>query len=702
MRVYELAKELNRPSKDVLETVRGLGIEVKSHSGSISAEAVDRVRQAYAAEQPPSVPEPKPEPPPPPVTPPPPAPTPEPEPKPEPEPEPKPATPREPPRADTRPAPAAEAPPEKTLKIRGQMVVKDLAAALDMPSNRLIAELMGLNILAAINERVDMGAVRKIAEKHGFTVKQERRAVEHKPVLRKKEDEEPEAEDRPEDLQPRPPVVTFLGHVDHGKTSLLDAIRKTAVVKGESGGITQHIGAYTVDVQGRAITFLDTPGHAAFTAMRARGANLTDIAVIIIAADDGIMPQTREAISHARAAGVAIMVAINKTDLPGANPERVRQQLQGENLAPEEWGGSTICCEVSAVTGAGIAHLLEMILLQADILELKANPKRLARGFVIEARLEQGMGPTANLLVRAGTLRVGDTVLCGSYFGRVRALINDQGHKINSAGPATPVQCLGLSGVPEAGAAFRVCKNDRAARSLAETDRQQQKRDQLGTPRKASLETLFSRLEETEKVELKLVLKADTQGSVEAIRHALEEIESNKVSLSILLSGTGNITENDVMLARASKAVVLGFHIGKEPGVDALAAHEGVEIRLHTIIYELIDEVRDAMRGLLAPVLKDQVLGHAEIRQVFTVGKRERVAGCLVTNGHATARARVRVRRGQEVLFAGRVLSLKHFQDSVAEVRESQECGIRIDGYTMFDVGDILEFYESKEVEQTL
>jgi translation initiation factor IF-2 len=694
MRVYELAKELDRTSKDVLATVRGLGIEVKSHSSSIDADAVARVRRAYAAPETPAAP---------PTKEPVPAPPPQPEPKGKPEPAGEPAV---KPEAGLRPAPApvppADAAPEKIIKVRGQMIVRELAAALNMPSNRVIAELMGLNILAAINERVDIAIVHKIAQKHGYTVKQERRVSEHKPVLRKKEAEEPEAEDRPEDLQPRPPVVTFLGHVDHGKTSLLDKVRDTAVVEGESGGITQHIGAYTVDVQGRSITFLDTPGHAAFTAMRARGANLTDIAVIIIAADDGIMPQTREAISHAQAAGVAIMVAINKIDLPGANPGRVRQQLQAENLAPEEWGGKTICCEVSAQTGEGIEHLLEMILLQSEVLELKANPRRLARGFVIEARLEQGMGPIANLLVQSGTLQIGDTVLCGPHFGRVRALINDHGHKIKSAGPATPVQCLGLSGVPEAGGAFRVCSNDRAARSLAEADRQQQKRNQLGAPRKASLDALFSRLEESEKVELKVVLKADTQGSIEAIRHALEEIESEKVSLNIILSGTGNITENDVMLARASEAVVLGFHIGKEPGVDAVATHEGVEIRLHTIIYELIDEVRDAMRGLLAPLIKEQVLGHAEIKQVFTIGKRDRVAGCLVTNGIAAARARVRVRRGQEVLFEGRMQSLKHFQDNVAEARESQECGIRIDGYSDFDVGDIIEFYESKEVEQTL
>ena len=703
MRVYELSKELGISNKAVLERLRALGVEVKSHSSSIDEASAAQVRQSPAgAEKPTATPVPDkadkatvPA-------------------KPAPTPEPKPASAVKPAPAahakvpERAPAPPAvpalkvAAPEAKVILVRGAMVVKDLAAVLDMPVNRVIAELMSVNVLASINERIDISIVRKIADKHGFTVQQERRATEHKPVLKNKEDEEPEADDRPEDLEPRPPVVTFLGHVDHGKTSLLDKVRDTAVVDGESGGITQHIGAYTVDVQGRRITFLDTPGHAAFTAMRARGANLTDIAVIIIAADDGIMPQTREAISHARAAGVAIMVAINKIDLPAANAERVRQQLQAEDLASEEWGGSTICCEVSAQTGEGINHLLEMILLQADMLELKANPKRLARGFVIEARMEHGMGPTAHLLVTAGTLRIGDLVLCGPHFGKVRALINDHGHKVHTAGPATPIKCLGLSGVPEAGADFRTCKNERAVRAQAETRRQKQKIDQLGTPRKASLESFFSQIQESVKQELKVILRADAQGSVEAIQHALEEIGSEKVSLNIILSGTGNITVNDVMLASASDAVVLGFHIGKEPGVDAAATHEGIQIRLHTIIYELIDEVRDAMRGLLPPMVTDHVLGHAEVKQVFTVGKRDRIAGCLVTNGLAAARAKVRVRRGQEVLFEGRIQSLKHFQDSVAEVRESQECGIRIDGCSGFDVGDIIEFYESKEVEQNL
>ncbi|MBN1556977.1 MAG: translation initiation factor IF-2 [Lentisphaerae bacterium] len=693
MRVYELAKELGMSNKDLLARLHELGAAAKTHSSSVDEAAIELLREehgAAAGSEAPAAAEAK-------------APAAGPE---------SPAAaeteaPAGEPEAPAAPAAAAdaEAPgaePEQVIRVRGAVIVKDLAGYLNMPPNRLIAELMGLNILASINQRVDIEVAQRLAEKHGYTLVQERRAAAHKPVIRNKEEEEPERADRPEDLDPRAPVVTFLGHVDHGKTSLLDKIRNTAVVSGESGGITQHIGAYTVDVQGRRITFLDTPGHAAFTAMRARGATLTDIAVIIIAADDGMMPQTEEAISHARAAGVAVMVAINKMDLPAANADRVRQQLQAMDLTPEDWGGETICCEVSAQTGQGLDHLLEMILLQADLQELKANPRRSASGFVIEAFMEPGRGPVANLLVKHGTLKLGDMVVCGPHLGRVRALTNDHGAKLKAAGPSTPVRCLGLSGIPEAGAAFRVSRNERAARATVEAAREAQKREQLGTARKASLDSLFDQMKATEQLELRIVLKADTQGSVEAIAHALRDIRSEKVSLNIILSGTGNITENDVMLASASDAVVLGFHVGKEPGVDRLATHEGVEIRLHTVIYELTDEVRDAMLGLLAPRVTERVTGHAEIRQVFALGRRGKVAGCLVTDGTVQAAGKVRVKRGGEVLWEGGVLSLKHFQDDVRDVREGQECGIRLEGYADFEAGDVLEFYTLEEVEQTL
>jgi translation initiation factor IF-2 len=560
---------------------------------------------------------------------------------------------------------------------------------------------MSMNIFASISQRVEPLVAKKVAEDMGFQVEQEKRAAEHKPLPRKTQEEAEEAEDAPENLVPRPPVVTFLGHVDHGKTSLMDRIRNTAVAKGEHGGITQHIGAYTVEVSGQGITFLDTPGHAAFTAMRARGANLTDIAVIVVAADDGVMPQTEEAIQHARAAEVPMIVAVNKTDLPTANVERVKMQLQATDLAPEDWGGETICCAVSALTGDGIAHLLEMILLQAEVLELRANPSRRASGYVIEARLEPGMGPTANLLVTNGTLSVGDALVCGSHWGRVRSLINDHGIKVKSAKPSTPVKCLGLSGVPEAGAAFRVCATDRAARSVSEQTAGARV-EQKNVVRKASLEDLFEQLKESERLDLKMILKADTQGSVEAITHALQDIKSTKVSLSVILSGTGAITGNDVMLASASNAVIVGFHVPKGLGVDAQARREGVRIYLHTIIYELLDQVRQAMTGLLAPQIEERVLGHAEIRKVFPLGKRGRVAGCLIVDGVVRPSLRVRLKRGGGIVYQGTIESLKHFQEDASELREAQECGIRLDNFLDFAEGDVLEFYEMHSVEQTL
>ncbi len=696
MRVHELAKELGLASKALLAQLHELGVDAKSHMSALEDDAVELIREAHGGE----------------AT----APT---EPTTEAE---APAKTAEPEATEapavTAETPAEEAPAEpepvaedeaeaegeadeKILRIRGGIVVRDFAEMLDVRPNKIIAGLMGMGVFASINDKLDFAVAEKLADSFGYKVEHEKRGDHQAPVAKIDAEDEPE-EDRPEDMQPRPPVVTFLGHVDHGKTSLLDYIRNATVAKGESGGITQHIGAYTVEQNGRKITFLDTPGHAAFTAMRARGANLTDIAVIIIAADDGIMPQTKEAISHAKAAGVAIMVAINKCDLPSANPDRVLQQLQAEELAPEDWGGETICCRVSAETGEGIDHLLEMILLQSEVLELSANPSKRASGFVVESQLEPGMGPTAHLLVTAGTLKVGDPILCGQHSGRVRALINDHGVKVKSAKPSTPVKCLGLSGVPDAGAEFTVLKSDRKAKNAAANAAQALKTSQLEAPKKASLDDIFSQMAEQETAELKILLKADTQGSVEAIVHSLNDIKSDKISLNIILSNTGNITTNDVMLASASNAVVLGFHVAKESGVDAQAKHEGVEVRLHQVIYELIDQVRAAMIGVLGPRLEEAARGQAQVRQVFEVGKNNRVAGCLVLKGTINAKHRIRVKRLDEVLYEGTILSLKHFQDSVAEVREAQECGLRLNHFDDYAEGDILESYEIEELEQTL
>jgi translation initiation factor IF-2 len=699
MRAHELAKELGLSSKELLASLEEAGLGVKTHASSVSDEGIAAMRSKHGDAETAPQPEEKTQPEP--------TPAPEPAPAPEPTPEPKPEPVKE--ESDEQKlerelaeleAAEAEA-AAKTIAIGGPMVVKDLAELLKVVPAKVIAELMKLNILASINERVNQPTARLISERLGYTVIEEVKPDPKQIEPAEAEEEEPPEE--PEDKEERPPVVTFLGHVDHGKTSLLDRIRNTAVAAGESGGITQHIGAYSIESNGKTITFLDTPGHAAFTAMRARGANLTDIAVIIVAADDGIMPQTKEAISHAKAAGVAIMVAINKIDLPSANVDRVYQQLQTEGLAPEAWGGETICCPVSAHSGEGMDNLLEMISLTAEMLELRATSKRKAQGFVVEAQLEPGMGPVATILVTNGTLKVGDAMLCGCHAGRVKALINDKGERIQSAGPSTPAQCLGLSGVPEAGAAFSIEKNEKKAKQAAQAAAIELKEQQLAAPqKKASLDDLFSQIESEEKIELKLLVKADTQGSIEAIVHSLEEIQSEKINLNIVLAGTGNITTNDVMLASASDAVVVGFHVAKEGGVDKQAKHEGVEIRLHQIIYELLDQVRDAMLGAIGPQLEEQTRGKAQVKQIFAIGKTGQVAGCICLSGRIGRKHRARVMRMSEVLFEGSISSLKHYQNDVAEIREAQECGIRLDGFYDFIEGDIIEFYELVEVAQSL
>ncbi|MDA0323347.1 MAG: translation initiation factor IF-2 [Verrucomicrobia bacterium] len=724
MRVHELAKELAISSKELIAKLHDLGIEVKNHMSSIDSDVAERFRGnaapgikpeaaplATAAKEP-ATPDPQPAP----------AAKKSAAPKPAPDPKPAPAA-KKPaaPKPAPRPAPSPQvviptdiAPLNggheegvsvegKTVHTRGPIIVKDLALALKLRPNQLITELMNMNILASINERLDIKITTAICEKHGFTLEYHRRVVDHDAPSTKKLVEQTEDDDRPEDLQPRPPVVAFLGHVDHGKTSLLDKIRDTAVATGEAGGITQHIGASTLELPGTQITFLDTPGHEAFTAMRARGANLTDIAVIVVAADDGIMPQTREAIQHAQAAEVAIVIAINKMDLPAADPDKVRQQLQQMNLAPEEWGGETICCEVSAMTGDGIDHLLEMLALQAEVLELKANPSRRGQGYVIEAQLEKGMGPTVNMLVTGGTLAVGDAIYCAPFWGRAKALINDKGIKVKSVGPSIPVRVLGLCGVPEPGTVFQVYENERAAKSTAEREQEQRKRDSLtGPARGSSAEDLFQNLKEGEKVSLKVVLKSDVQGTLEAIEQALTDIKSDKITLNIILTGTGNITNNDVMLASASGALIIGFNVGIEAEVNKVAKQHDVTINLHSVIYELIDEVRRLMLGLLSPLIQEHVTGAAEIKQVFQISKGSRIAGCMVTSGTIGTGKRTRIRHNGEIIFTGGLASLRRFQDEAREVREGQECGIRLENFSSYAEGDTIEFFDVSEVAQTL
>jgi translation initiation factor IF-2 len=610
-------------------------------------------------------------------------------------------------------APAAPAKPvlpadAQVITIKPPIVVRELAEQLKQKPFKIIADLMEAGVFANVNQAIDEAVAQKVCAKYGFRFEVEKRergsGLVHAPVKKVELD----VEDKKEDLAPRAPVVTIMGHVDHGKTTLLDVIRKSNVAAGEAGGITQHIGAYTISFphperksELAQITFLDTPGHAAFSSMRARGANVTDLVVLVVAANDGVMPQTVEALNHARAAKVPILVAVNKIDHPNANSLKVRQQLQDKGLVPDDWGGDTIFVDVSGLTKHGVDKLIEMILLQADLLELKANPNRRAKGNVIESGLEPG-GPTATVLVRKGTLRVGDVIICGQYYGRVRALINEEGKRLKDAAPSVAVKVLGLNGVPEAGLEFSVVEDERAARDLAEQRGMEAKAQGQEQPRtKVTLENLFAQLESTTFKALKIVVKADTQGSVEAIVEALKKIDSDKVSLEIIHSAVGTITESDVALASASNAVILGFHTRIDSGVADKAKHEGVQIKLYAIIYELIDQVKEGMAGLLEPILKDVTVGAAEVRKVFALSKGAPVAGCMVTSGRIV-KGKVRVRRRKEIIYEGIAQSLRRFQDEVNEVRAGMECGIRIEGFGDLQIGDNIECYTIEKVAQKL
>jgi len=596
----------------------------------------------------------------------------------------------------------------QVIIIKPPIVVRDLAEQLKQKPFKIIADLMEAGVFASVNQAIDEKVAQRICAKYGFRFEVEKRERGSGLVHTPTKTVELDVEDKTEDLVPRAPVVTIMGHVDHGKTSLLDVIRKSNVAAGEAGGITQHIGAYTISFphperkkELAQITFLDTPGHAAFSSMRARGANVTDLVVLVVAANDGVMPQTLEALSHARAAKVPLLVAVNKIDHPNANVLKVRQQLQDKGLVPDDWGGDTIFVEVSALTKQGVDKLIEMILLQADLLELKANPNRHAKGNVIESGLEPG-GPTATVLVRKGTLRVGEIIICGRYYGRVRALISEEGKRLKVAGPSVAVKVLGLNGVPEAGLEFSVVEDEKAARDLAEQRAQEAKALGLETNRtKVTLENLFDQLAETTSKVLKVVVKADTQGSVEAIVEALKKIESDKVSLDVIHSAVGTITESDVALASASDAVILGFHTRIDSGVADKAKHESVQIKLYAIIYELIDQVKEGMAGLIDPLLKDLTVGAAEVRKIFSLSKGAPVAGCMVVSGRIV-KGKVRVRRRKEIIYEGIAQSLRRFQDEVNEVRAGMECGIRIEGFTEFQVGDNIECYTMEKITQKL
>ena len=599
------------------------------------------------------------------------------------------------------------APPDaKLLSLKQPIIVRDLAGALNRKSFQLIADLMELNVFATVNQAIEEFTAKEICAKYGFrfeTEKRERGAG----VTRQRDTIDLNVDDKESDLVSRPPVVTIMGHVDHGKTTLLDVIRKSNVVSREAGGITQHIGAYTIHFPHpdnprklQQITFLDTPGHAAFSSMRARGANITDLVILVVAANDGVKPQTIEALNHAKAAQVPIIVAVNKIDLPGAVPSEVRKQLQDRGLVCEEWGGDTIFVDVSALNVKGIDTLLEMVLLQSEVLELRANPNRSAVGNVIESGMQPG-GPIATVLVRKGTLKVGDAMLCGDFWGRVKALINEDGKRLKEALPSVAVRALGLNGVPEAGLEFNILPNEKQAKKLAE-ERALQTREETAEKRNAvTLENLFDSLSPDSAKMLRVVVKADAQGSVEAIVDSLKKIESKKVNLEVIHSGVGSLNESDVMLASASNAVLIGFHTRLDAGVSEVAKQEKVQIKLYEVIYELIDEVREAMAGLLDPITKDRINGVAEIRKIFEMSKGGRVAGCVVSQGKFE-RGKVRVYRNRSMIYEGTTQSLRRFQDEVNEVRAGMECGIRIDRFNDFQEGDVIESYSLEEIAQEL
>ncbi len=712
-RIFELAKELNLSNKEMVSAVERLGIQVKNHMSGLTDDQVLRVRKILH---------------------------------------------RAP--VETEPAPAAAAPeatavsaeplaeavnadPSAPVLLKGPIMVRDFAAMLGVKPNKLIGELMKMNIFASINAMIEFRVAQVVGEKLGRKVELDlpkkaepppppppppapetaTSAGEDQPSvpategttsapgpkkkkIKNRAGEEVQAPElTPEErIRLRPPVVTVMGHVDHGKTSLLDKIRNAKVAAGEAGGITQHIGAYVVEHGGHAITFLDTPGHEAFTKMRARGASLTDIIILVVAADQGMQPQTKEAIRLARGANVPIIVAINKIDLPNANVDRIKQQLQGDGLLPEDWGGDTICVPVSAATGKGVNDLLDYINLQSEVLELKTDPKAPTSAYVIEAQLEPGMGPTASVLVKNGTLTQGDAFLVGPYWGKVKGMINDRGERVKEATASTPVKLVGLSEVPEAGSELIVSKNEKTAKAESERMLQDRRTATLKggvATRKLTLEDLFTK-PASERLEFPIVLKCDVQGSMEAIVQMLSAIPAQKISIKYIATAIGPVSDNDVQLAQASGAKIFAFNVSTVASASKLAKQNGVEIREYRIIYEMQDDTKALMTALLPPILRVKITGHAEVRALFKLNKQGNIAGCMVTDGKIYARSKVRVMRKKDVLFEGAMGSLRRFQNDASEVRDGQECGIRVEGFWDFEPGDVIEAFEVESIPQEL
>ncbi|MCB9799976.1 MAG: translation initiation factor IF-2 [Candidatus Omnitrophica bacterium] len=684
MRVHELAKEFGISSKELISQIRNLGQEVKTHMSVINDDLVPLLRKVHGHA----------------------------------------ATPASSNVQETHASEESgqsvrqehkstkqaavvdeleedddlEGPGENSavIKIRFPITVGNLAAKLKQTIPQLIKTLMGMGVFANVNQLLNEEIGFKAAQVLGIAIEKEGDEVEKLIAEHKKSENTAE-------FKLRPPVVTMMGHVDHGKTSLLDAIRSTNVAKGEKGQITQHMGAYGVDIPGKGhVTFLDTPGHEAFTAMRARGANVTDVVVLVVAADDGVMPQTVEAIDHAREAGCPIVVAVNKSDLPAADPQKVMMQLQKMDLTPEEWGGKTICRKVSAKTGKGIDELLEMLLLEAEVLELKANPDCPARGVVIEGHLSRGSGPVATVIVQQGTLKVGDMILCGTFTGKVRALRNHLGKQIQHAAPAYSAEVMGLNGVPEAGETFLVVEDEKTARNIAGQRILEKREREMNAHRHLSLEDLYHRISDGNLKELKLIIKADVQGSVEALDQALERVSSDKCVVRMIHGGVGGINESDVMLAAASDAIILGFHVKADSKAQAVAERECVDIRYYHIIYEAIDDVKKAMEGLLEPTYKEVGEGRVEVRRIFKSSKVGNIAGCMVLKGKISRQGSIRLVRDNVVLYEGKLGALKRFKDDVREVAEGYECGISIDGFNDIQESDIIESYRIEKIAQKL
>lgn len=655
-RVYELAKEYNLTNKELIALLEEHGVRVKNGMSTLDPDTVTLIESELADEPAEET-------------------------------------------VSTSQAPVENASAsEETattgdLKITEGATVADLAAALELQPSALIMRLMKLKVMANINQRLDYDTLVMLGEHLNFEAVRSRTLEEELFA---------EIPDAPESLQPRAPVVTIMGHVDHGKTSLLDSIRQSNISESEAGNITQHIGAYHVKLKGGSIVFLDTPGHAAFTAMRARGAQVTDIVVLIVAADDGVMPQTIEAISHAKAAKVPIVVAINKIDVPGARSDYVKQQLAEQELLPEDWGGQTICVETSAIDGTGIDFLLEMLLLEAALLELKANPRKPARGIIIEAEVDKGRGAIATVLVQSGTLKVGDVFVSGRYSGKVRAMMDDFGKRMKEAGPSCPVEVLGFTGVPEAGDRFYVVESDKDARSISETRQDQYRNEKLGANSHVSLDNLFQQIQEGEIKELNVVLKGDVQGSVQAVASSLLELSTDEVKINIIHQAVGGITETDILLASASDAIVVGFNV--HPTTEAVQAKEteGIDVRTYNIIYNLISYIRSAMEGLLDPEVREVIIGRAEVRELFKVPRLGLVAGSYVNWGRISFNQPLRILRDNRLIHEGKVNSLRRFKDNVNEVQANYECGIGIETFDDLKVGDVLECYVHEQVARSL